>query len=358
MAGEEFNIGSPVQLREILFEKMDIPVLGIKKGKTGLSTAAAELEKMRGLHPIIDQIEQWRELTKLQNTYVDVLPGLVSKKTGRVHTTFNQAITATGRLSSSDPNLQNIPIRTELGAKIRKAFIAGPGNVLLSADYSQVELRIVASLAEDKKMIEIFNNGEDIHRATAAAINNVALDQVTKEMRRAAKEVNFGVLYGMGSYGLSSRTDITQAEAKRFIDKYFSEFFGVKKYLENTIALAKKEGYCETLFGRRRYIPELNVSNFQLRSAAERMAVNHPVQGTAADLMKMAMIEIDKKLAGYLKEDVLMLLQVHDELVFEVKEGLAEEVGKIIKKAMENVIKLRVPIIAEVHTAKNWGEIK
>lgn len=358
MAGEEFNIGSPAQLRDILFDKMDIPVLGIKKGKTGLSTAAAELEKMRGLHPIIDQIEQWRELTKLQNTYVDVLPELVNPKTGRVHTTFNQAVTATGRLSSSDPNLQNIPIRTELGAKIRKTFVAGPGNVLLSADYSQIELRIVASLAEDKKMIEIFNKGEDIHQATAGAINNVRLDEVTKEMRRAAKEVNFGVLYGMGSYGLSSRTDISQAEAKKFIEKYFAEFSGVKKYLENTILLAKKVGYCETLFGRRRYIPELNASNFQLRSSAERMAVNHPVQGTAADLMKMAMIEVDKQLVGYLKDDLKILLQVHDELVFEVKEELSQEIGNIIKEAMENVIKLRVPIVVEVHVAKNWGDIK
>jgi len=358
MAGEEFNIGSPAQLRDILFDKMDIPVLGIKKGKTGLSTAAAELEKMRGLHPIIDQIEQWRELSKLQNTYVDVLPELVDPKTGRVHTTFNQAITATGRLSSSDPNLQNIPIRTELGVKIRKTFVAAPGNVLLSADYSQIELRIVASLAEDKKMIEIFNKGEDIHRATAAAINNVRLDEVTKEMRRAAKEVNFGVLYGMGSYGLSSRTDISQAEAKRFIDKYFFEFSGVKKYLENTIMLAKKEGYCETLFGRRRYIPELNASNFQLRSAAERMAVNHPVQGTAADLMKMAMIEADKQLAKYSKDDVKILLQVHDELVFEVKIEFVDDVSKIIKKAMENVVKLRVPVAVDIHQAQNWGDIK
>ncbi len=358
MAGIEFNIGSPVQLREVLFEKMDIPALGIKKGKTGLSTAAAELEKMRGLHPIIDKIERWRELTKLQNTYVDVLPTLVNPKTGRVHTTYNQAVTATGRLSSSDPNLQNIPIRSELGAEIRKTFIAEKGNVLVSADYSQIELRIVASLADDKKMIEIFNKGEDIHRATAAAINGVPLEGVTKEMRRAAKEVNFGVLYGMGSYGLSWRADLTQSDAKHFIDRYFSEFSGVKKYLENTITFAKEEGYCETLFGRRRYITELNASNFQLRSAAERMAVNHPVQGTAADLMKMAMIEIEKKLLKYPLSDVRMLLQVHDELVFEVKEKLAGEVSKIIKEAMETVVNLRVPVIAEVHTAKNWGDIK
>lgn len=356
-AGQEFNIGSPSQLRDILFETMDIPALGIKKGKTGLSTAAAELEKMRGLHPIIDEIEKWREYSKLQNTYVDVLPTLVNSKTGRVHTTFNQAVTATGRLSSSDPNLQNIPVRTELGNDIRKAFVAEPGNVLLSADYSQIELRIVASLAEDKKMIEIFEKNEDIHRATAALINGVSLDQVTKEMRRAAKEVNFGVLYGMGSYGLSARVDLTQAEAKHFIDRYFSEFSGVKKYLDSTIEFAGREGYCETLFGRRRYIPELHASNFQIRSSAERMAVNHPVQGTAADLMKMAMITVADKLSKY-GQDVRMLLQVHDELVLEVKETLAVEVSEVVKEAMEKVVVLRVPVIAEVHAAKNWGDIK
>lgn len=358
MAGSEFNIGSPAQLREILFEKIDIPALGIKKGKTGLSTAAAELEKMRGLHPIIDEIERWRELTKLQNTYVDVLPKLVNSKTGRVHTTFNQAVTATGRLSSSDPNLQNIPIRTELGAEIRKTFVSSPGFTLISADYSQIELRIVASLAEDKKMIEIFKNGEDIHRATAAAINGVSLDKVTKEMRSAAKQVNFGVLYGMGSYGLSWRTELSQSEAKKFIDKYFSEFSGVKKYLDRTIEFARKEGYCETLFGRRRYLPELNASNFQLRAAAERMAINHPVQGTAADLMKMAMIEIAGKLDRFSGEEVKMLLQVHDELVFEVSEDVTAQIVEIVKRAMETVVTLRVPVVAEVHTATNWGEIK
>ena len=339
---------------------MDIPALGIKKGKTGLSTAQAELEKMRGLHPIIDEIEKWRELTKLQNTYVDVLPKLVNPKTGRVHTTYNQAITATGRLSSSDPNLQNIPIRGELGNEIRKCFIAESGHKLISADYSQIELRIVASLAEDKKMIEIFEKGEDIHRATAAVINGVPLDKVTKEMRNNAKQVNFGVLYGMGSYGLSSRVDLTQYEAKQFIDKYFSEFSGVKKYLDTTLDFARQSGYVETLFGRRRYIPEINASNFQVKSGAERMAINHPVQGTAADLMKMAMIEIDQKLRDkkYKSDDIKILLQVHDELIFEVKENLVDEVSKVIKDAMENVLKLRVPVVAEVHAADNWGEVK
>ncbi len=360
LAGQEFNISSPLQLREILFEKLDIPVEGIKRGKTGLSTSAEQLEKMRGLHPIIDEIEIHRELSKLQNTYIDVIPTLINKTTGRIHTTFNQVVTATGRLSSSDPNLQNIPIRTALGREVREAFIAEPGNVLVSADYSQIELRIVASLAEDKKMIEIFERGEDIHRATAAAINNVPLDKVTKEMRRAAKEVNFGILYGMGTYGLSWRAEISHAEAKAFIEKYFREFSGVKKYIDRTLEFTKKEGYCETLFGRRRYLPELNSKNFQLRSAAERMAINHPVQGTAADLMKMGMIEVYgrvKSQKSKVKSDkIKMILQVHDELVLEVEKSLADEVGKIVKEVMENVAKLRVPIEAHVSIVKNWGE--
>ncbi len=383
MAGAEFNISSPLQLREVLFEKLDIPTEGIKKGKTGLSTSAEQLEKMRGLHPIIDEIENYRELEKLRNTYIDVLPALINKKTGRIHTTFNQAVTATGRLSSSDPNLQNIPIRTELGREIRRAFIAEEGNVLLSADYSQIELRVVASLAEDKKMMEIFAKDEDIHKATAAIIQGVPLEKVTKEMRRAAKEINFGVLYGMGSYGLSWRAEIPQAQARDFIKKYFEQFSGVKEYIERTLEFTRKEGYCETLFGRRRYLPELNSPNFQLRSAAERMAINHPVQGTAADLIKMAMLAVHDVIArptqgrpkqspaptvipptyvggicGRCDGDIKMLLQVHDELVFEVQKSLADEFGGRIKEIMESVVKLRVPIKVEVHAAKRWGEIK
>jgi len=358
MAGMEFNISSPLQLREVLFEKLEIPVEGIKKGKTGLSTSAEQLEKMRGLHPIIDEIEIYRELEKLRNTYIDVLPALINKKTGRIHTTFNQAVTATGRLSSSDPNLQNIPIRTKLGREIRKAFISEEGNVLVSADYSQIELRIVASLAEDKKMMEIFERDEDVHKATAAAINGVPLDRVTPEMRRAAKEVNFGILYGMGSYGLSWRAEIPQFQAREFIKKYFEQFSGVKKYIDQTLEFTKKEGYCETLFGRRRYIGELNSANFQLRSAAERMAINHPIQGTAADLIKMAMIEVEKEIKKMDGDDIKMILQVHDELVFEVKKEVADEFGARVKKIMENVVKLRVPIRVDVHTGKRWGEIK
>ena len=358
-AGEDFNVASSTQLREVLFEKMDLPAEGIKKGKTGYSTAAAELEKLRGAHPIIALIEEFREIEKLRNTYIDVLPGLVNKTTGRIHTTFNQAVTTTGRLSSSDPNLQNIPIRTEMGREIRKAFVADKGNILVSADYSQIELRTVASLAKDKKLIEIFEKGEDVHKATAAIINNVKLKDVTREMRYAAKEVNFGVLYGMGAYGLSWRAGIPQWQAKKFIEEYFKQFSGVKKYIDQTLKFAKEEGYVETLFGRRRYIPELMSENFQLRNAGERMAINMPIQGTAADLMKMAMIDVDEKLEKHKKkDDIKMILQVHDEIVLEVKKGLEEEVAELVKKAMESVAKLNVPIAVEVGINKSWGEIK
>ena len=379
LAGMEFNIASPLQLREVLFDKLGISVEGIKKGKTGLSTSAEELEKLHGLHPIIDEISEFRELAKLQNTYIDVLPGLVNKKTNRIHTHFNQTVAATGRLSSSDPNMQNIPIRSELGREIRKAFISEPGNILISADYSQIELRIVASLAQDKRMIEIFNKDEDIHKATAAAINNVPLAEVTKEMRYAAKEVNFGVLYGMGSYGLSWRAGISQAEAKDFIKKYFETFSGVREYIDRTLEFTKKEGYCETLFGRRRYLPELNAGNFQLRSAAERMAINHPIQGTAADLIKLAMIEVSKgiqdsfchprvnrdpdaqRLDSRIRRNdncPKLILQVHDELVLEVKKEFAEEAAEMVKNIMENVVTLRVPIKVGLSINCSWGEMK
>lgn len=361
MSGCEFNVSSTQQLRGVLFEKMKIPVKGIKKGKTGLSTSAEELEKLHGVHPIIEEIENYRELTKLQNTYIDVLPLLVNTKTKRIHTTFNQAVTATGRLSSSEPNLQNIPVRTELGRQIRHAFVATDKNILMSVDYSQIELRIVASLAEDKKMIKIFEDDLDIHKATAAAINNVPLDEVTKEMRRAAKAINFGILYGMGSYGLSWRAEISQYEAKVFIDKYFQQFSGVKKYLENTVNFVKEKGYAETLFGRRRYIPELLSGNRQLQNAAERMAINHPVQGTAADLMKMAMVAVDKKIKQWPKEKqnkVRMILQVHDELVFELSEDMKGELSELVKNEMEKVCVLRVPIKVDVNFGKSWGEMK
>jgi DNA polymerase-1 len=357
LTGTEFNIASPVQLREVLFDKLALPIDGVKKGKTGLSTSAESLEKIRDLHPVIPYIELFRELTKLQNTYVDVLPTLINPTTGRIHTTFNQAVAATGRLSSTDPNLQNIPIRTPLGREIRKTFVAAPGLTLLSADYSQIELRVVASLAQDEKMMAIFARDEDIHKATAAAIHGVPLEAVTKEMRYAAKEINFGVLYGMGTYGLSWRAGISFAEAKEFIEKYFREFSGVKEYIDRTLAFTKQEGYCETLFGRRRYIPELTSSNFQVRSAAERMAVNHPIQGTAADIMKMAMIEVSKRLSdfGFRTSAPKLLLQVHDELVVECHPDDVEAVGKLLTTTMESAVTLRVPVKAAKKVGRSWG---
>jgi len=355
-AGEEFNIASSVQLREVLFEKMELPTDGIKKGKTGYSTAASELEKLREHSPIIEMIEEFREVEKLRNTYVDVLPGLVNKETGRIHTTFNQAVASTGRLSSSDPNMQNIPIRTEMGRKIRDAFVAAPGYTLIAADYSQIELRIVASLAKDTNMIKIFEAGQDIHAATAAKIQGVKLTDVTKEMRSKAKAVNFGILYGMGAFGLAARTKMPQWEAKEFIEKYFDAFAGVKKYMDAILKQAKKDGYVETLFGRRRYVPELSSANYQVRSAGERMAINMPVQGTAADIMKMAMIKVHEKLKG--KKDVKMSLQVHDELVLEVKKGLEGEVGEMVKSEMEEVVALNVPVEVDVNTGARWGGLK
>ncbi len=364
-AKQEFNVSSSTQLRSILFDTLDLPTKNIKKGKTGYSTAASELEKLRDYHSIISMIEEYREVEKLRNTYIDVLPTLIHPKTHRIHTHFNQAVASTGRLSSSDPNLQNIPIRTELGKEIRNTFIAEDGALLISADYSQIELRIVASLAKDKRMLEIFENGEDIHKATAAAINKVPLNKVTSEMRRAAKEVNFGVLYGMGVYGLASRTGIPQWQAKEFIDGYFRAFFGVRKYIDDTLKFAKKEGYVETLFGRRRYVPELKSENYQLRNAGERMAINMPIQGTAADIMKLAMIEVDKQIFDYEKEhklahrDVIRLtLQVHDELILEVKKDYVHAIAELVKIAMTQVSTLRVPIDVHVSIGKQWGQLK
>jgi len=355
-AGEEFNVSSSVQLRDILFEKLELPTDMIKKGKTGYSTAASELEKLRDYHDIIPLIEEYREVEKLRNTYIDVLPTLLNKKTGRIHTSFNQAVAATGRLSSSDPNLQNIPIRTDLGKEVRNAFIAADGYTLVAADYSQIELRIVAHLAKDKTLIDIFKQGEDVHTATAAAIQGVPVKDVTKDMRSKAKAVNFGVLYGMGAFGLAARTGITQAEAKQFIDTYFERFSGVATYMEEILKQAKKDGYVETVFGRRRYIPELSSSNYQVRNSGERMAINMPVQGTAADMMKLAMIAVHNKLAA--RADVRMLLQVHDELVLEVKKGKEQEVGELLKKEMEGVLTLDVPVDVDVHSGKRWGELK
>jgi DNA polymerase I len=359
LSGVEFNINSTQQLREILFEKLALPIFGITKTKTGLSTGADELEKLKDQHPIIKLIQKYRELTKLMNTYIDALPELINKKTDRVHTSFNQSVTATGRLSSNEPNLQNIPIKSDLGKEIRQAFIAAKRYKLLSLDYSQIELRLAAHMSGDKKMIKAFLDGEDIHRATAAAINQVKLEDVTSQMRREAKAVNFGILYGQGAHGLSQGADIPYARAKDFIDNYFIVYKDVKKYIEQTIADARTKGYTETLFGRKRYLPEINSSVVMVKKSAERIAVNTPLQGTAADIIKMAMVNIYKFIQNkYNKEEVKMLLTVHDELLFEIRNDLVEECAQEFKEFMENVIKLKVPIIVDAKAGDNWGEME
>ncbi|MFA6422468.1 MAG: DNA polymerase I [Candidatus Buchananbacteria bacterium] len=365
LVGEEFNLSSPLQLKNILFNKLGIDGKGLGKTKTGTSTGAAQLEKLLSWLgekedstkeiKIVNLIMEHRELAKLKSTYLDSLPKLVNVHDGRVHTSFNQTVTATGRLSSSNPNLQNIPIRTEVGQEIRKAFIAEEGFKLVKADYSQIELRIVASLAEDKDMLEIFNSGGDIHTSTAAFIHEVEEKEVTKEMRRQAKEVNFGVLYGMGSWGLAQRTGISASRAQEFITKYFLKYKGVKKYIADVLESAQEKGYVETLYGRRRPIPEINSGIQQVRAGAERIAINMPVQGTAADLIKFAMIEIQNKLHN-ISPKSRMILQVHDELVFEVPEKDVKKVAEFVADTMCSVIKLKAPIEAEVSAGDNWGE--
>lgn len=357
LAGQEFNVSSPIQLKQVLFEKLRIETRGVGRTKTGLSTAADQLEKMKDAHPIVPLIGQYRELTKLLSTYLDALPECVHPKTSRVHTSYNQTVAATGRLASTDPNLQNIPIRTELGARIRHAFIADRGHRLVSADYSQIELRIIASMAKDEAMMDAFQKGEDIHARTAANINGVPLDQVTKQMRRAAKAVNFGIIYGLGYVGLAQGEGISRDEARAFIEKYFTIHKNIKAWIDHTKVLAHEKGFVETLFGRRRYFPEINSSNGMLVAAAERQAINAPIQGTAADLMKLAMIKVHARLPS-ISPQAKLLMQVHDELIVEAPTDEAEKVGKFLKETMENIYTLNVPIAVDVGIGKNWGEAK
>ncbi len=354
--GREFNPASPTQLAEVLFTHLALPIKGIKRGKTGFSTAAPELEKLRGTHPIIEMIEDYREVSKLLSTYVETLP-LQTDNEGRVHTTYNQAVAATGRLSSTDPNLQNIPIRTELGRKIRHAFIAKPGFLLLSCDYSQIELRLVAMLAKDKNMLKAFKDGLDIHTATAAGIWDIKPEDVTKDQRRIAKAINFGLIFGQGPQGLAQVAGIPYAEAKEFIAKYFQVYKGVREYMDQTKALAHSLGYVETFFGRKRYLPEIHSQMAQVRAQAERMAINMPVQGTDADLMKLSMIALARELPTKFK-DTRMLLQVHDELLFEVPEKDVKRVAEFVKNIMEHVEKLDVPIVVEAKAGTNWDEME
>jgi len=354
LAGIDFNINSSQQLSEVLFKKLGIQTKGLKKtpGKV-ISTAAPELEKLRGQHKIIDLISDYRELVKLKNTYIDALPELVAPD-GRLHTSYDQLGTSTGRLSSKNPNLQNIPIKTELGREIRSAFVAEKGFKLLSADYSQIELRIIASIANDKNMIKAFGEGKDIHTATAAEVFSIRIDEVTDQMRRVAKVLNFGVIYGMSIHGFAQASGMDIKKAKIFINKYFEEFSGVAKYVENIKIQAARDGYVQTIFGRKRFIPEINSSAWNLRAGAERMAINMPIQGTAADLIKMAMVEIKSKIKNQKSK---MLLQVHDELVFEVPEAEVGLVVRQIKEIMENVYQLSVPLKVEIEAGDNWGEM-
>ncbi len=363
-AGEPFNISSPAQLQKILYDKLglqnQIPnPKDIKKLPSGgFSTGAEQLDKLQESgHPIIDLILEYRELSKLKSTYVDALPKLINPGTGRIHTSFNQAIVATGRLSSTGPNLQNIPIRTETGMQIREAFIADSGYQIMSADYSQIELRIIAHMSGDPVMTAAFKNGEDIHTATAAKVYGVKETEVTKEMRRTAKVVNFGIVYGVSAHGLQRQSTLSYAQAREFIDKYFATHSGIKTYLDDVIKVARERGFAETLFGRRRYLPELTSSNFAVRGSAERMAANMPIQGTAADLMKLAMIEIDKEITS-VSEKTKILLTVHDELVFEVPDADTLKVRAFVKQKMENVVVLDVPVVVEIGVGNNWGEAK
>ncbi len=356
LSGEEFNIASPKQLKEILFTKLNISTEGLKKTKTGVSTAAGELEKMKDLHPIIPLISEYRELAKLNSTYIKALPELINKTTARIHTSYNQTITATGRLSSSNPNLQNIPIRTPLGKKIRGAFIADKGNKLITADYSQIELRVVAHLSEDQNMINAFKQNKDIHQTTAAFIFDVPFDKVDSDMRRKAKEVNFGIMYGMGAFGLAQRTGISRFEAKEFIDRYFAKYAKMKKYTEDIITKAHELGFVKTLFDRVRYLPDINSSMAMVRNAAERAAINLPIQGTSADIMKLAMIAVYHKLQTE-KLTAKLIMQVHDELILEVPKNEVGKISKLLKQEMESVIKLKVPLIVDVKVGNNWLEM-
>ena len=349
LAGEKFNIASPKQLGVILFEKLGLEVS--KKTKTGYSTDNDVLEELE--HPIGKEIINYRELAKLKSTYVDALPETVDQS-NRLHTSFNQALTATGRLSSTNPNIQNIPIKTERGQRVRKSFIAAPGKKLLSVDYSQIELRVLAHISEDPGLIKAFQNDLDIHAATAAEIFAVALDQVSKEQRRIAKAVNFGIAYGQGTYGLAETLGIPRKQAADIIEKYFIKFSGIKSYIESTTQKAHEQKYVETLFGRRRYIPELDSSNGMLKKFGERAAINAPIQGTASDLVKIAMIEISQDQVNNQKLD--MLLQVHDELIFEGTPEDIELQAPVIKKIMENVAKLKVPLKVNYAIGNNWDE--
>ncbi|WP_295149659.1 DNA polymerase I [uncultured Peptoniphilus sp.] len=354
-AGEEFNINSPKQLGIILFEKMDFPV--IKKTKTGYSTSADVLEKLRGKGEIIDKILDYRKFSKLKSTYIDGLKSVINKKTKRIHSRFMQTVTATGRISSTDPNLQNIPIKTEEGRLIRKAFLASEGGVLVDADYSQIELRVLAALSDDKEMLDAFKHGLDIHRKTASEVFHVDYDDVNDLQRSEAKAVNFGIVYGISDYGLSQNLNIPRKAAKEYIDNYLGHFVGIKDYMSEEIKNGKDKGYVETIFKRRRYIPELNAKNFNIRSFGERIALNTPIQGSAADIIKIAMVKVYNELKKRNLKSKL-IIQIHDELVVDTAEDELEEVKELMKDLMENSVDLNVKLSVDMNTGKNLYESK
>lgn len=359
-AGGPFNISSPRQLAEVLFDKLGLAPRGIRRTeKSGAySMNETELLKLKQFHPGITDILRYRELQKLKSTYVDALPKLIGRD-GRIHTTWNQMGTATGRISSSGPNLQNVPIRSEFGGEIRKAFVADRGYLFVAFDYSQLELRIAADLARDEKMAEAFRRGLDIHRLTAAEVNNIPLEQVTPELRYRAKALNFGVLYGMGARSFAASAGITRDEAEHFIEEYFLDFGGIARFVAETKITARERGFTKTAFGRKRFFPDLAQTNFRLAREAERMAVNHPIQGTAADIVKKAMIAVDGFLRGRgFSDDVRLLLQIHDELIFEIKAGMAGEVASEIRRLMEGVWSGAVPMAVEVKRGRNWGALE
>jgi len=357
LAGHEFNINSTKQLAEVLFEELNLPQLKKTKKKTGYSTDVEVLKSLAKIHPLPERLLEYRNLSKLKSTYVDGLEKEINPETGRIHTSFNQTVTATGRLSSSEPNLQNIPVRTEEGRRIRALFTAAQGNVLVSADYSQIDLRVLAHYSGDENLVRAFKAGEDIHRRTAAQIFDVEPEFVTLDMRRVAKTVNFGIIYGMSAYGLAKELGISRKEAKRFIDTYFERYPGVKKFMGRIIEKAKRQGFVETILGRRRYIKEINSRNRIIRQFAERTAINTPIQGSAADIIKLAMLKVAERFREQGPETRL-LLQVHDELVAECPEARKESTAHVLKETMEGVVDLMVPLKVAVGWGKNWDEIK
>jgi DNA polymerase-1 len=352
--GHSFNINSTRQLGLVLYDELNLP--RARKTKSGYSTEASILEGLRGAHPVVESILEYRQLMKLKSTYLDALPALINPRTGRVHTSFNQTGTTTGRLSSSDPNLQNIPVRGDLGRQVRHAFVASPGASLVSGDYSQIDLRVLAHLSQDAGLLDAFAHDEDIHTATASLVFGVAPGEVTPEMRRIAKTVNFGVIYGMSGYGLEQATELSRGEAAEFIGSYFGKYPGVKEFLESTKRQARELGYVHTLLGRRRFIPEIDSPNRQVREAAERMAINMPVQGTAADIIKVATVNLQREMDGQgLK--TRLILQVHDELIFEVPQEEVGAVRGLVEELMPHALELSVPLKVDIKVGRNWGEM-